>query len=164
MLNVLEADDSEISPAGDTVIARIVPFDERVLARCLTNIKQAIFSTDATIKQTVIDGEKQVALSSFLLADAARLADIIAWGTNTQEMSAAGVDIHYHRDTLTLLIRGMNSTKIAVTRTDSIPVPSEDREEDRWVNRDRVNKFPHRQKDRFGTRKDLDPLVTGDLS
>ncbi len=165
MLNVLEADDSEISPAGDTVIARIGPFDERVLARCLTNIKLAIFSTDTAIKQTVIDGEKQIALSSFLLADAARLADIIAWGTNTQEMSAAGVDIHYHRDTLALLIRGMNSPKLAVIRTDSIPEFSEYREEDWWVNRERVKKFPRNpHKDRFGTKKDLDPIVTGDLS
>ena len=169
MLNVLEADSSEISPAGDTVISQIVPFDDRVLAQCLTNIKRAIVSTDTAIKQTVIDGEKQIALSSFLRADAARLADIIAWGTNTQEMSAAGVDIHYHQDTLALLIRGMSSHKIAITSTDSvqviIPDPSEYREEDRWVNRERVKKFPRNQhKDRLGTKKDLDPIVTGDLS
>ncbi len=144
MLNVLEADNSKISPAGDTVISQIVPFDDRVLARCLTNIKRAIVSTDAAIKQTVIAGEKEVALSSFLLADAARLDDIITWGTNTQEMSAAGVDIHYHRDTLELLSRGMSSTKVTiapseVTTTESIPVtisvPNEN------IDRERVKKF-----------------------
>jgi nucleoside-diphosphate-sugar epimerase len=144
MLNVLEADNSEISPAGDTVISQIVPFDDRVLARCLTNINRAIVSTDTAIKQTVIAGEKEVALSSFVLADAARLADIITWGTNHQEMSAAGVDIHYHRDTLELLTRGMSSTKVTiapgeVTTTESIPltipVPTEN------IDRDRVKKF-----------------------
>ena len=152
MLNVLEADLSKISLAGDTVISQIVPFDNRVLARCLTNIKLAIFSTDRAIKQTLIDGEKQVALSSFLLADTGRLADIIAWGMNPQEMSAAGVDIHYHRDTLALLIGGMSSTKtsvappIEVNRTDSIsviiPNSSKNRKKERQVNRDLVKNFP----------------------
>ncbi len=147
MLNVLEADCSKISPAGDTVISQIVPFDSRALARCLTKIELAISATDTAIKQTVIDGQKQVALSSFLLADAARLADIIAWGSNTQEMSAAGVDIHYHRDTLTLLMRGMsNSRTTATPLAKSIPViiPAhrQNRPEEQQFNLDRVKKFP----------------------
>jgi NADP-dependent 3-hydroxy acid dehydrogenase YdfG len=173
MLNVLEADLSEISAAGDTVISQIVPFDDRVLARCLMNIKLAIFASDTQIKQTVIDGEKQVALSSFLLADNARLADIIAWGSNVREMSAAGVDLHYHRDTLALLIEGMSSTRIAlapleVAPTESIPViipePSENWESTWQFDRDRLKKFVTNQKQRSNPKKELDPIVTGELS
>jgi NADP-dependent 3-hydroxy acid dehydrogenase YdfG len=120
MLNVLEADISEISVAGDTVISQIAPFDNRILADCLAKIELAIFASDSQIKQTVIDGEKQVALSSFAMADAARLADIIAWGSDIRELSAAGVDLHYHQDTLALLIAGMSSTKAGVDRQDTL--------------------------------------------
>jgi NADP-dependent 3-hydroxy acid dehydrogenase YdfG len=174
MLNVLEADLSEIAPAGDTVIGQIVPFDDRVLARCLTDIKLAIFASDIKIKQTVIDGEKQVALSSFLLADPARLADIIAWGSNVREMSAAGVDLHYHRDTLALLIAGMNSTRVTgspleVTTTEPFPViipePIDSWEPAWQVDRERVKKFaPTHPKQRSNPKKELDPIVTGEPS
>jgi NADP-dependent 3-hydroxy acid dehydrogenase YdfG len=165
MLNVLEADLSQISPAGDTVISQIVPFDDRVLARCLTNIKLAIFASDTQIKQTVIDGEKQVALSSFVLADNARLADIIAWGSNIREMSAAGVALHYHRDTLALLIEGMGSTKVGGTlleaaTTESIPVIITASQFDR----DRIEKFAPTNQKRSNPKKELDPIVTGEPS
>jgi NADP-dependent 3-hydroxy acid dehydrogenase YdfG len=165
MLNVLEADLSALSPAGDTVISQIVPFDERSLADCMTKIELAIFASDAQIKQTVIDGEKQVALSSFAIADADRLADIIAWGSNMRELSAAGVDLHYHQDTLALLIAGMNSTKVMMT--ESIPVvmpPSGDnREPVRQFDRQRSEKFaPTHQQQRV--KKELEPIVTGEPS
>ena len=173
MLNVLEADLSQISAAGDTVISQIVPFDDRVLARCLMNIKLAIFASDNQIKQTVIDGEKQVALSSFVLADNARLADIIAWGSNIREMSAAGVDLHYHRDTLALLIEGMSSTRVTrtlleVTTTEPIsviiPAASENWEPASQCDRDRVKKFAPTTQKRSNPKKELDPIVTGELS
>jgi hypothetical protein len=173
MLNVLEADLSEISAVGDTVISQIIPFDALVLARCLTNIKLAIFATDTQIKETVIDGEKQVALSSFLVADVARLADIVAWGSNVREMSAAGVDLHYHRDTLALLIEGMNSTRVAgipveVRNIEPIPIiiaPNDDWEPGRQLDRERGKKLvPTRQKQRFNPKKELDPIVTGEPS
>ncbi len=168
MLNVLEADCSHIAPAGDTVISQIVPFDERVLARCLTNIKLAIFSTDIAIKQTVIDGEKQVALSSFMLADDARLNDIIGWGTHDRGISATGADLDEHRDTLALLVRGTSKpqAKAASVAAPAIVIDFQlVREEERRVNLERVKKFSRNySKDRFGSKKDLDPIVTGDLS
>jgi NADP-dependent 3-hydroxy acid dehydrogenase YdfG len=167
MLNVLEADLSAISAAGDTVISQIVPFDERILAECLTNIALAIFASDTKIKQTVIDGEKQVALSSFSIADPARLADIIAWGSNIQELSAAGVDLHYHQDTLALLIAGMSSPKVSTIVPIAAIVPeSSDNWELGWqLDRDRIKKFaPTNQKQRFNPKKELDPIVTGELS
>ncbi len=107
MLNVLEAGCSEISKAGDMVISAITPFDPDVVDRCMANIKQAISSTDTDIKQTVIDSIKEIALSSFLLADPFKLLDILGWGINSQEMSEAGVDISYYQETVELLVRGV---------------------------------------------------------
>jgi hypothetical protein len=118
MLNVLEADCSVISHHGDMVISEIIPFDSSALAATISNIKAAIANVDvemspavaiaqnATIKQTVIDGLKNIALSSFLRADSFRLIDILSWGINTEEMTAGGVDLSYYQETIELLVKG----------------------------------------------------------
>ncbi len=107
MLNVLEASHSEISKAGDTVMSAITPFDADVVHQCMENIRQAVSSTDTDIKETVIDAVKEIALSSFFLADPFKLLDILSWGINSKEMSAAGVDITYYQETVALLVRGV---------------------------------------------------------
>jgi FlaA1/EpsC-like NDP-sugar epimerase len=107
MLNVLEAEDCQVSAAGDTVVSAITPFDTDVLHRCFNKIEAAISATDTTIKETVIDSVKQIALSSFHQADPFKLLDILSWGLNMQDMAAAGVNIRYYQETVSLLIRGM---------------------------------------------------------
>jgi FlaA1/EpsC-like NDP-sugar epimerase len=119
MLNVLEAEYSEISAAGDTVIAEITPFDPQVVNRCIANIKQAVLETDTAIKETVIDSVKEIALSAFFLADPFKLLDILGWGINSKEMSEAGVDISYYQDTVALLVRGVGIPKSKNVTTDS---------------------------------------------
>jgi hypothetical protein len=118
MLNVLEADCSAISQHGDMVISQIIPFDPNALTQAISNIKAAIanaavemsptvtIAQNATIKQTVIDGLKNIALSSFLRADSFRLIDILSWGINTEEMTAGGIDLSYYQETIELLVKG----------------------------------------------------------
>ncbi len=118
MLNVLEADCSTISQHGDMVISEIIPFDPNALKQALSNLKAAIVNAgveisptvtiaqNAAIKQTVIDGLKNIALSSFMRADSFRLIDILSWGINTEEMTAGGVDLSYYQETIELLVKG----------------------------------------------------------
>ena len=112
MLNVLEADCSEISRFGDMVIATISPFDPDVLHQWVAKIKAAILSTDAAIKQTVIDSQKEIVLSSFIRANPARLRDILRWGLNSPELSAADVDPRDDRDIVALLVKGVEIAEI----------------------------------------------------
>jgi Polysaccharide biosynthesis protein len=114
MLNVLEGVHSKVDAASNTVTAPISPFDGAVLAQTLAQIKQAI-TTDADTRQAVIQGVKDIALSSFCLADPHLLVDILNWGTNICELEAAGVDSSYHQDTIDLLVAGIGLADIAKT-------------------------------------------------
>ncbi len=107
MLNVLEADCSEISESGDMAISEISPFDPEILQRSIASINAAIGTTDLTIRQTVIDSEKAIALSSFVRANPLRLLDILKWGTNTQQKLAGEVDLSHDRETISLLVKGI---------------------------------------------------------
>lgn len=107
MLNVLESVCGQIDAASNTVTAPISPFDEAVLAQTLARIKQAM-TTDTNTRQTVIQGVKDIALSSFCLADPHLLVDILNWGTNVCDLAAAGVDVSYHQDTIDLLVAGIS--------------------------------------------------------
>jgi dTDP-4-dehydrorhamnose reductase len=108
MLNVLEADISEISQAGDMVISETIPFEPDILERSISNIKAVITSTDTKIKQTVIDSQKEIVLSSFMRANPLRLLDILKWGVSGAEKSAGGVDLSYDREIVALLLKGVN--------------------------------------------------------
>jgi nucleoside-diphosphate-sugar epimerase len=105
MLNVLEGINSQVDAASNTVTAPIIPFDGAVLAQALAQIQQASVAADT--RQAVIQGVKNVALSSFWLADPHLLLDILNWGTNVCELDAAGVDMTYHQETIDLLIAGI---------------------------------------------------------
>jgi NADP-dependent 3-hydroxy acid dehydrogenase YdfG len=107
MLNVLEGVNGQVDAASNTVTAPIIPFDSAVLAQALSKIQQASITTDADTRQAVIQGVKDIALSSFCLADPHLLVDILNWGTNVCELDAAGVDISYHQDTIDLLVAGI---------------------------------------------------------
>jgi hypothetical protein len=107
MLNVLEGIHSQVEAASNTVTAPISPFDSAVLAKTLRQIEQAIATTDTDTRQAVIQGVKDVALSSFHYADPHLLLDILNWGTNLYELDAAGVDISYHQETIDLLVAGI---------------------------------------------------------
>jgi NADP-dependent 3-hydroxy acid dehydrogenase YdfG len=107
MLNVLEGVDGKVDAASNTVTAPIIPFDSAVLAKALAQIQQASITTDADTRQAVIQGVKDIALSSFCLADPHLLVDVLNWGTNVCELDAAGVDISYHQDTIDLLVAGI---------------------------------------------------------
>jgi nucleoside-diphosphate-sugar epimerase len=107
MLNVLEGINAKVDAASNTVIAPIIPFDNIVLAHALAQIQQASITTDADTRQAVIQGVKDIALSSFCLADPHLLVDILNWGTNVCELDAAGVDMSYHQDTIDLLVAGI---------------------------------------------------------
>lgn len=107
MLNVLEGVNSKVDVASNTVTAPIIPFDATVLAHTLAQIKQAILANDVDTRQAVIQGVKDVALSSFRLTDPHLLVDILNWGTNVCELDAAGVDMSYHQETIDLLIAGI---------------------------------------------------------
>jgi NADP-dependent 3-hydroxy acid dehydrogenase YdfG len=107
MLNVLEGVNSKVDAASNTVTAPIIPFDATVLAHTLARIKQAILTNDVDTRQAVIQGVKDVALSSFRLTDPHLLVDILNWGTNACELEAAGVDMSYHQETIDLLIAGI---------------------------------------------------------
>jgi FlaA1/EpsC-like NDP-sugar epimerase len=173
MLNVLEAENCQVSAAGDTVISQITPYDTDVLHRCLNDIEAAISTTDVTIKETVIDSVKQLALSSFHQADPFKLLDILSWGLNMQDMAAAGVNISYYQETVSLLIRGMGvpQVKSAVVISEPIltivpqPVQQHSIESRRIGNVVRLVKSRHnRHKSRFNQqREDSEQLVTGDL-
>jgi nucleoside-diphosphate-sugar epimerase len=107
MLNVLEGINAQVEAASNTVAAPIVPFDSAVLANSIAAIQQASIANDFDLRQAVIQGVKDIALSSFRLADPHLLLDILNWGTNVCELDAAGVDITYHQETIDLLISGI---------------------------------------------------------
>jgi NADP-dependent 3-hydroxy acid dehydrogenase YdfG len=107
MLNVLEGVSAQVEAASNTVTAPIIPFDSMVLANSIMAIQQAIVTTDFDLRQAVIQAVKDIALSSFCLADPHLLLDILNWGTNICELDAAGVDITYHQETIDLLIAGI---------------------------------------------------------
>ncbi len=115
MLNVLEGIHSQVDAASNTVTAPISPFDGTVLAGAVDQIKQASVTTDADTRQAVIQGVKDVALSSFCLADPHLLLDILNWGTNVCELDAAGVEMSYHQDTIDLLVAGIGLGHTAKT-------------------------------------------------
>ena len=172
MLNVLEAEHYQISKAGDTVISAITPFDSDVLHRCLAEIDAAISATDTTIKETVIDSVKQIALSSFLLADPFKLLDILSWGLNSQDMAAAGVNISYYQETIALLIKGMGVSKVKQeivmaqeAKLTIVPQPAESRSigSRRSVIHMAKSQRSKKRKSKFQQYQDLEPLVTGDL-
>jgi NADP-dependent 3-hydroxy acid dehydrogenase YdfG len=120
MLNVLESGYAQTSKAGDTVMSAITPFDPEVVDRCMADIRAAVGSIDTDIKKTVIDSLKQIILSSFYLADPFKLLDILGWGINSDEMSAAGVDITYYQETVELLVRGVGIAPSQVTVTEAV--------------------------------------------
>ncbi len=107
MLNVLEGVNGKVDAASNTVTAPLIPFDSTVLAHSLAQIKQAILANDVDTRQAVIQAVKDVALSSFCLTDPHLLVDILNWGTNVCELDAAGVDMSYHQETISLLIAGI---------------------------------------------------------
>jgi FlaA1/EpsC-like NDP-sugar epimerase len=174
MLNVLEAENCQVSAAGDTVISQITPFDTDVLHRCMHQIAAAISTTDTAIRETVIDSVKQLVLSSFYQADPFKLLDILSWGLNMQDMAAAGVNISYYQETISLLIRGMGGAKVqpevatvCEAKLALVPQPAESR----FSNARRTGSFVklvksqrERQQSRFKhQQQDADELVTGDL-
>ncbi len=120
MLNVLESGYAKTSKAGDTVMSAITPFDPEVVDRCMADIRAAVGSIDTDIKKTVIDSLKEIILSSFYLADPFKLLDILGWGINSDEMSAAGVDITYYQETVELLVRGVGVVPSKVTATEAV--------------------------------------------
>lgn len=85
MLNVLEADRSEISQARDMVISETIPFDADILDRSISQIEAALVSTDSKIEQTVIESQKEIVLSSFVRANPVWLLDILKWGVSAAE-------------------------------------------------------------------------------
>jgi nucleoside-diphosphate-sugar epimerase len=115
MLNVLEGIHSQVEAASNTVMAPIIPFESAVLAKSLAQIEQAMVSNDTDTRQAVIQAVKDIALSSFRLADPHVLLDILNWGTNLCELDAAGVDLSYHQETIDLLIAGIGLRHTAKT-------------------------------------------------
>jgi NADP-dependent 3-hydroxy acid dehydrogenase YdfG len=107
MLNVLEGINAKVDAASNTVTAPIIPFDNIVLVHALAQIQRVSITTDADTRQAVVQGVKDIALSSFCLADPHLLVDILNWGTNVCELDAAGVDMTYHQDTIDLLVAGI---------------------------------------------------------
>ena len=85
MLNVLEADRSEISQARDMVISETIPFDADILDRSISQIEAALVSTDSKIEQTVIESQKEIVLSSFVRANPVWLLDIFKWDVSAAE-------------------------------------------------------------------------------
>lgn|GEM_PF-6483097 len=148
------------------------PFDLDILQRSISNIKAVIVSTDATIEQTVIDRQRAIALSSFILANPLRLLDILRWGTNAEKTSAVGVDLSYNREIVALLLKAVEmagsppqTTKIPLSGSPHSSIaatiqPSEDRHSGEPL---QPRKKYISLKNRFTAKKDLDP-VTGDLS
>ncbi|WP_373541029.1 polysaccharide biosynthesis protein [Chamaesiphon sp.] len=170
MLNVLEADGSEISPTGDVVISEIIPFDAEVLQQSIANIRAAIGSNDLTLKQTVIDSEKAIALSSFGGANPLRLLDILKWGVNVEQKSTVGAELSGDPEIVALLQKGVEIARSAETvklgralLTSAImPAPISPS-----ADRNLSDLLPLHKHRRTGTnqrkcKKDLDP-VTGDL-
>jgi nucleoside-diphosphate-sugar epimerase len=107
MLNVLEGINARVEATSNTVAAPIIPFDSAVLNNSIAAIQQASIANDFDLRQAVIQAVKDIALSSFHLADPHLLLDILNWGTNVCELDAAGVDITYHQETIDLLIAGI---------------------------------------------------------
>jgi Polysaccharide biosynthesis protein len=127
MLNVLEGIHSRVEAASNTVTAPMIPFDSLVLAKSLAQIEQAMVTNDVDTRQAVIQAGKDIALSSFCLADPHLLLDILNWGTNICELDAAGVDMAYHQETIDLLVAGIglrNATVIQPTSDISGNMPS----------------------------------------
>jgi nucleoside-diphosphate-sugar epimerase len=108
MLNVLESELGKVCPATNTVNFALTGFDAEVLHHCVEEIRQAIEVDDTAIRQTTIGGLKKIVLSSFHQAAPHKLLDILNWGTNPQELAAAGIDSSYHQDTIDLLVTGMS--------------------------------------------------------
>jgi hypothetical protein len=127
MLNVLEGIHSRVEAVSNTVTAPMIPFDSLVLAKSLAQIEQAMVTNDADTRQAVIQAGKDIALSSFCLADPHLLLDILNWGTNICELDAAGVDMAYHQETIDLLVAGIglrNATVIQPASNISGSMPS----------------------------------------
>jgi Polysaccharide biosynthesis protein len=116
MLNVLEGIHSRVEAASNTVTAPMIPFHSQVLAKSLAQIEQAMVTNDADTRQAVIQAGKNIALSSFCLADPHLLLDILNWGTNICELDAAGVDMAYHQETIDLLVAGIGLRNATVVQ------------------------------------------------
>jgi N,N'-diacetylbacillosaminyl-diphospho-undecaprenol alpha-1,3-N-acetylgalactosaminyltransferase len=107
MLNVLEVQDSQLSPAKDMVIAELHPYSSKVLATCMTKIKDAMVEADLAIRTALSNGVKQMAISSFRLANPIELLDIIGWGIDPEQLAQPGVDRAYYHEFAELLLAGL---------------------------------------------------------
>jgi NADP-dependent 3-hydroxy acid dehydrogenase YdfG len=108
MLNVIEAEFGKVCTATNTVTFALTAFDEGILALAVAEIRRAIAVDDIAIRHSTIEGLKQIVLSSFHRAAPHKLLDILNWGTNPQELAAAGIEAAYHQDTIDLLVSGMS--------------------------------------------------------
>jgi hypothetical protein len=75
---------------------------------------------NAKIRQALIQGLKEVVLSSFRQAPTQQLEDILRWGTNAKELAAANVDISYHQETIDLLMLGLQRLPLSADLSTSL--------------------------------------------
>ncbi len=108
MLNVLEIDTSDLSPARDTVVSNLHPFSSQLLSKYLDKIKRASLSSDAAFKAVLNNTVKEICISSFRLANPSKLLDILGWGIDPQYLVKSDVDANYFHDFAELLLAGLD--------------------------------------------------------
>jgi glycosyltransferase involved in cell wall biosynthesis/nucleoside-diphosphate-sugar epimerase len=116
MLNVLEVQDSQLSPTKDMVIAELHPYSSIVLDHCVANIKQSMVCPDLAIRSALSEGVKAMAISSFRLANPVKLLDILGWGIDPEQLAQPGVDRAYYHEFAELLLAGLDRRLESIDR------------------------------------------------
>jgi nucleoside-diphosphate-sugar epimerase/glycosyltransferase involved in cell wall biosynthesis len=108
MLNVLEVQNSQLSPVKDMVIAELHPYSSQLLDGCMQQIKDAMVAADLAIREALSNGVKQMAISSFRLANPHNILNILGWGIDPEQLAQPDVDLAYFHEFAELLLAGLD--------------------------------------------------------
>ncbi len=108
MLNVLEVENSYLSPAQDTVVSTLHPFSSPQLVESFKNICDASTGSDTAFKATLNQAVKKMAISTFCMANPDRLLDILGWGINPAQLATVDIDTDYYHEFAELLLEGLH--------------------------------------------------------
>jgi N,N'-diacetylbacillosaminyl-diphospho-undecaprenol alpha-1,3-N-acetylgalactosaminyltransferase len=108
MLNVLEVEKSYLSPAQDTVISALHPFSSQLVSESLRQIRQAAKGSDTAFKAALNNGVRQMAISTFWMANPFKLLEILGWGIDPQHLANSNVDANYYHGFAEILLIGID--------------------------------------------------------
>jgi FlaA1/EpsC-like NDP-sugar epimerase len=117
MLNVLEVQDSQLALDLDMVIAELHPYCSQSLNLCMNQIEKSMSSAELMIREALNDGMKQMAISTFRLANPLILLDILGWGIDPDYLAQPGVDLSYYHEFADLILAGLADRRESIDPT-----------------------------------------------